>query len=124
MIPDAMSRLRLGLRGKEIPLEPVFIVPGHPLADYAGLLAPPDRFWGMYIGRDGPPGYNYYAPPDYISLADFAAMGYWRAGDMVLLDEIYPLLGDMRNTNWRAIVRVMKRRLGAAILGHSVSIEQ
>jgi hypothetical protein len=106
--------------GKEIPLKPVFIVPGHPLADYAGLLAPADRFLGMYTGRDGPPGYNYYAPPAYISLVNFAAMGYWQAGDLELLKEITPFIDDLRNTDWREIVQVMRGRLADAILKHPV----
>ena len=105
--------------GKEIPLQPIFIVPQHPLADYAGLLAPPKRIFGIYTGRDGPPGYNYYAPPAYISLADFAAMGYWKAGDRELLKEISPFIKDNRNTDWPSIVQVMRRRLAKAILHHS-----
>jgi hypothetical protein len=106
--------------GKEIPLKPIFIAPGHPLADYAGLLAPADRFLGMYTGRDGPPGYNYYAPPSYISLVNFAAMGYWRTGDRELLKAITPFLGDLRKTDWRAIVQVMRGRLAEAILNQPV----
>ena len=106
--------------GKEIPLKPVFIAPGHPLADYAGLLAPADRFLGMYTGRDGPPGYNYYAPPAYISLVNFAAMGYWQSGDRELLQKITPFIADLRNTDWRAIVQVMRGHLAEAILNHPV----
>jgi hypothetical protein len=106
--------------GKEIPLKPVFIVPGHPLADYAGLLAPADRFLGLYTGRDGPPGYNYYAPPPYIPLVNFAAMGYWQAGDRELLKEITPFIDDLHNTDWRAIVQVMRGRLAQAILKNPV----
>jgi hypothetical protein len=73
--------------------------------------------------KRGRQGVN-FGRQDAQSLADFVAMGYWRAGDTELLDEINPLLGDLRNTNWRAIVRVMKRRLGAAIMGHSISMKQ
>ena len=47
----------------------------YPLADFAGLFAPPRRLMGFYIGRDGPPGYSYYALPAYIPLVDFAARG-------------------------------------------------
>ena len=104
--------------GKEIPLTPVFIVPGHPLADYAGLLAPANRFLGMYTGRDGPPGYNYYAPPSYISLVNFAAMGYWQSGDLELLKEITPFIDDIWHTDWQAIVQVMRGRLAETILNH------
>ena len=110
--------------GKEIALRPVFIVPGHPLADYAGLLAPADRFLGIYTGRDGPPGYNYYAPPAYISLVNFAAMGFWQAGDLELLREITPYIDDVWNTDWRSIVLVMRRRLAEALLDHPARYPQ
>ena len=103
---------------KEVELDPVFIVPGHPLADFAGLLAPPRKLFGMYIGRDGPPGANYYAPPEYIPLVNFAAMGYWQAGDMALLAELQPILdkeSDGFAVDWAAIVKIMRQRLAAAL---------
>ena len=104
--------------GKEIQLSPVFIEPGHPLADFAGLLAPPRRLLGIYIGRDGPPGYNYYAFPAYIPLVDFAAMGFWRAGDIQLLEQLKPFIrdkNDMHATDWNAMVKYMRKRLAKAI---------
>jgi hypothetical protein len=104
--------------GKEIQLNPVFIKPGHPLADFAGLLAPPHRLLGIYIGRDGPPGYNYYALPAYIPLVDFAAMGFWRAGDTQLLQQLKSFIGDKNNmhaTDWNAMVNFMRMRLARAI---------
>ncbi len=105
--------------GLEIQLNPVFIEPGHPLANFAGLLAPPRRLMGIYIGRDGPPGYNYYALPDYIPLVDFAAMGFWRAGDIQLLQQLKPFIADkndMHATDWKAMVSFMRKRLASAIL--------
>ncbi len=104
--------------GKEIQLKPVFLEPGHPLADFAGLLAPPRRLLGIYIGRDGPPGYNYYALPAYIPLIDFAAMGYWRAGDTQLLQQLKFFIGgenDMNETDWNAMTIFMRKRLATAI---------
>ena len=104
--------------GKEIQLKPVFLEPGHPLADFAGLLAPPRRLFGIYIGRDGPPGYNYYALPAYIPLIDFAAMGYWRAGDTQLLQQLKFFIGgknDMHGTDWNAMTIFMRKRLATAI---------
>ncbi len=100
--------------GKEVNLRPVFIEPGHPLANFAGLLAPPRRILGIYIGRDGPPGYNYYAPPAYIPLVNFAAMGYWRSGDKDLLHQLEPLIKNsdpMHGTDWTAVVALMRKRL-------------
>lgn len=99
----------------EIALYPVFIPPGHPLAHFKGLLAPPQRFLGFYIGRDGPPGYDYYAPPAYTALADFAAMGYWRAGDLDLLNTLKPYLKTSADTDWPAIVKIMRHRLAEAL---------
>ncbi len=104
--------------GKEVQLFSVFIKPGHPLADFAGLLAPPRRLLGFYIGRDGPPGYNYYALPAYIPLVDFAAMGFWRAGDVQLLEQLKTFIGDhqdMHAPDWNAMAKFMRRRLAKAI---------
>jgi hypothetical protein len=104
--------------GKEIQLNPIFLEPGHPLADFAGLLSPPHRLLGLYIGRDGPPGYNYYALPAYIPLVDFAAMGFWRAGDTQLLQQLNSFIGDkndMHATDWNAMVNLMRKRLAMAI---------
>ena len=104
--------------GKEVRLNPVFLEIGHPLADFAGLLAPPRRLLGVYIGRDGPPGYNYYALPAYIPLVDFAAMGFWRAGDIELLQQLKSFIGnknDMHATDWEAMVNHMRKRLATVI---------
>ena len=102
--------------GKEIKFHLVFLEPKHPLADFAGLLAPPQRIFGVYFGRDGPPGYNYYAPPSYIPLPNFAAMGFWQAGNMELLNEIAPLLKGVEDTDWEGLVRIMCRRLRVALM--------
>ena len=104
--------------GKEVNLRPVFIEPGHPLANFAGLLAPPRRILGIYIGRDGPPGYNYYALPAYIPLVNFAAMGYWRSGDNDLLHQLEPLIKNsdpMHGTDWQKVVDLMRKRLANAL---------
>jgi hypothetical protein len=101
--------------GKQVPLKAVFIEPQHPLADFAGLLAPPKRFFGYYIGRDGPPGYNYYAPPAYFSMTNFAAMGYWREGDVDLLEQISPFISNKKRSDWSAVVSIMRGRLAEAV---------
>lgn len=105
--------------GEEVLLKPIFIEPMHPLADFAGLLGPPRRLLGRYIGRDGPPGFNYYALPAYVSMVNFASMGHWREGDLDLLRQLQPLIkdkDDMRTTDWVAMVALMRNRLARAIL--------
>ena len=101
--------------GEEVSLSPVFLEPKHPLADFAGLLAPPRRLFGMYIGRDGPPGYNYYALPPFIPMPDFAAIGFWQEGNLDLLAEISPLLKGFEDTDWEELVRIMRHHLSAAL---------
>lgn len=108
--------------GQEVRLKPVFIAPGHPLADFAGLLGPPRRLLGRYIGRDGPPGFNFYAPPAYVSMVNFASMGFWRTGDHDLLRELKPLMGDpddFHGTDWDAMVKLMRHRLKQAMLNQN-----
>jgi hypothetical protein len=112
--------------GQEVKLRPVFIEPGHPLANFAGLLAPPRRTLGIYIGRDGPPGYNYYAPPAYIPLVNFAAMGYWRSGDQDLLHQLEPLINNrdpLHGTDWQKMVALMRKRLANALVSDGWNFE-
>jgi hypothetical protein len=97
--------------GKEVELYPVFLEPKHPLADFAGFLAPPRKMFGIYTGRDGPPGYNYYAPPDYFSMPDFIAMGYWQAGNKKLLAELSPFLKGLDDTDWDGLLNVFRQHL-------------
>ncbi len=110
--------------GREVTLRPVFIEPGHPLADFAGLLGPPRRLLGRYIGRDGPPGFNFYAPPAYVSMVNFAAIGFWREGDHDLLRALKPLIGDtgdFESTDWNAMVVLMRERLKQEVLNQNLS---
>ena len=101
--------------GKEIEFAPVFLQPEHPLADFAGFLAPPRKMLGIYIGRDGPPGYNYYAPPNYFKLPDFMAMGYWQAGNQELLAQLAPFLGELDDTDWDGMLNVFRKRLSKSL---------
>ena len=97
--------------GREVPLRPVFIQPRHPLADFAGYLAPPRRLLGFYIGRDGPPGFDYYAPPADVPLRRLVAMGYWQEGDRELVASLQPLLKGWKDTDWEAVYLLMRGRL-------------
>jgi len=97
--------------GQEALTKLVVLEPGHPLADFTGLLAPPNRILGMYVGRDGPPGYNYYALPDFIAMSDFVTLGFWKEGDLQLLSQIQPHLKDWQDTDWKKIVQIMRLRL-------------
>jgi hypothetical protein len=111
--------------GREVPLRPVFIEPGYPLANFAGLLAPPRRFLDIYIGRDGPPGYNYYALPADIPLVNFAAMGFWRSGDKDLLHQLEPLItgrDPLHGADWQNITTLMRRRLADALNDYAASL--
>jgi len=102
--------------GQEIEFQPVFIEPQHQLADFAGFLAPPRKILGIYTGRDGPPGYNYYAPPNYFNLPDFMAMGYWQAGNQALLADLAPFLKGLEDTDWDGMLNIFRRRLKASLL--------
>lgn len=102
---------------EDVALSPEFLPPDHPLADFAGYLGPPRRVLGLYVGRDGPPGYNYYAPPEYLPLPDFVTMGYWQAGDQDLLQEISPVLKGLDNTDWRKILDMLRQRLEKELAG-------
>ncbi len=62
--------------------------------------------------------HDYYALPAYIPLVDFAAMGFWRAGDTQLLQQLKSFIGDkndMHATDWNAMVNFMRKRLATAI---------
>ncbi len=50
-----------------------------------------------------------------MALPDFAALGFWQAGNLDLLAEIFPLLRGFEDTDWEGLVRIMRRRLSAAL---------
>ena len=97
--------------GREVPLRPVFIQPRHPLASFAGYLAPPRRLLGFYIGRDGPPGFDYYALPADVPLRRLVVMGYWQEEDRALVAALQPLLKGWEDTDWEAVYQLMRGRL-------------
>ena len=94
--------LVVGINAGGLPLATrlEFIKKDHPLAAYAGLLAPPRLlFDSIYIGRDGPMGYNYYAPPNSFAMERLAAFGYWRDGDEQLAVDLADIIEQ--GSGWR-----------------------
>ena len=67
--------------GKEIPYEMVFLSPCDSFYTARILLGEPRRLFGRYIGRDGPPGADYYAIPPLLPLGNLLMFGYLRDGD-------------------------------------------
>ena len=98
--------------GERIKQRAVFIEPKHPLAAYAGLLAPKRRVLGMYVGRDGPPGYDF---DGISSFPEAAVIGFWRENDQELLTLLAEHLHGFRDTNWTAIAEHLRPRLIKAL---------
>jgi hypothetical protein len=51
-------------------------------------------------------------------MTNFAAMGYWREGDLDLLVKLNKLIrdkDDFRGTDWNTMVTLMRNRLALAI---------
>jgi len=98
--------------GERIEQRPVFIEPLHPLAAYAGLLAPKRRILGMYVGRDGPPGYDFDGVAD---LPEATVIGFWREEDSAFLPVLAEHLHGFSDTNWTAIADYLRPRLIKAL---------
>ena len=98
--------------GEQIRQQVVFIEPTHPLAAYAGLLAPKRRVFGLYVGRDGPPGYDYDGVS---SFPEAAIIGFWRENDTELLPILAEHLHGFSDTNWAAITDYLRPKLSAAL---------
>ena len=118
-----------GAGGTLLATRVVVIPPRHPLASFAGLLAPPKRLFGrIYIGRDGPMGYDYYAPPAAFALPRGAALGYWQPGNKILLRQINPLLVQMRDwrdeASWHALLDVLERNLADDLHHYQELVEE
>ena len=105
--------------GKPVALRPVYIEPDHPLAAYAGLLAPKRRLLGMYIGRDGPPGYDF----DGISeLPESTTLGFWQENDDAFLQLLEEKLDGFRTTDWQSIVDYLRPKLANAMASQSENL--
>lgn len=93
-----------------------FIDPDHPLAAYAGLLAPKRRILGIYVGRDGPPGYDFDGVSD---LPETTVIGFWREGDTDFLPVLEEHLNGFSDTNWTAIADYLRPKLKQALFDTS-----
>ena len=67
--------------GEEIRYDLVFLSPCDPFYTARILLGEPRPLFGRYIGRDGPPGADYYAIPPLLPLGNLLKFGYLRDGD-------------------------------------------
>ena len=87
--------------GVPVPMRLEFIDPKAPLAAYPGKLAPPRPLFGaIYIGRDGPEGYDYHTPPSVYALNRLASFGYWQDGDEQLAKDLAKILAESES-DWR-----------------------
>ena len=106
--------------GKEVPTRLWVIEPHHPVAAFAGLLAPPKHLLGsVYIGRDGPMGYDYYSLPAAVPLNRLASLGYWQEGNLTLAEKLETLIKEINffdeEESWNPLIRFMEKRLQTAL---------
>ncbi len=76
--------------GIEIDYDLKFLSPCDPLYTAEIMLGEPRPFFGRYIGRDGPPGSDYYTIPPLIPLGNLLKFSYLHdgdAGDIALVAE-------------------------------------
>lgn len=77
------SDVTMGKRagGSEFDYDLMIISPCDPLYTSEMLLGPPRPFLGIYMGRDGPPGSDYYNVPQLLPLGNMLKFSYLRDGD-------------------------------------------
>ncbi len=76
---DVTYGLRAG--GKEIPYDLVVLSPCDPFYTATMMLGEPRPFLRFTIGRDGPPGADYYAFPSLLPLGNLLKFSYLHDGD-------------------------------------------
>ncbi len=67
--------------GEEFLYELAFLSPCDPFYTAEILLGEARSFWSWNIGRDGPPGADYYAPPRLLPLGNLLKFAYLSDGD-------------------------------------------
>ncbi len=76
---DITYGIRAG--GKEISYDLAFLSPCNPFYTARMMLGEPRPFLGRNIGRNGPPGADYYAIPPLLPLGNLLKFSYLRDGD-------------------------------------------
>ena len=67
--------------GKEFDYDLLTLSPCDPLYTSEMLLGPPRPFLGIYLGRDGPPGSDYYNVPELLPMGNLLKFAYLKDGD-------------------------------------------
>lgn len=89
---DITYGLRKG--GKEIPYDLVFLSPCDPFYTAKMMLGEPRPFLGRNIGRNGPPGADYYAIPSFLPLGNLLKFSYlhdYDPDDIAMIDQAIDL---------------------------------
>lgn len=97
---DVTSGLNAG--GVEIDYDLKFLSPCDPLYSAEIMLGEPRPFFGKYIGRDGPPGSDYYTIPRLLPLGNLLKFSYLRDGDpedIALVDDAIDVEGKKIDTD-------------------------
>lgn len=85
--------------GVEIDYDLVFLSPCDPLYTAEIMLGEPRSFFGIYTGRNGPPGSDYYTIPQLLPLGNLLKFSYLHDGD----PEDIALVDDAMNVEKKRI---------------------
>ncbi|MGD8353188.1 MAG: hypothetical protein PVJ01_03405, partial [Pseudomonadota bacterium] len=66
----------------EFDYELLTISPCDPFYTSEMILGPPRPFFGIYLGRDGPPGSDYFNRPELLPMGNMLKFAYLRDGDL------------------------------------------
>lgn len=84
--------------GVEIDYDMRYLSPCDPLYTAEILLGEPRPLFGMYVGRDGPPGSDYYTVPALLPLGNLLKFGYLHDGDPEDIRVVREAVDRKRNT--------------------------
>ncbi len=74
--------------GKIITPEVVILSPCDPLYTSQMLLGEPRPFFGIYLGRDGPPGSDYYTVPELLPLGNLLKFAHLHDDDQADIEVV------------------------------------